>query len=183
MKNCVLIITLFFFKINFTNSQSNNINWFKSNSNNIFTQDLIVKNIYNKNINLKNLEIHSDTVLVFIWCKTCSFCIKCLNYYKTKASTYKILAIGVSKDTTYIKEKEIAEKNQWPFELLFEYNNNVAKYFYNKGYYKQFYSTNPVTFRSFPLMYLFINNKLRFTNPYHEINNLPYKEKWKLIEP
>ncbi|HNW98142.1 MAG TPA: redoxin domain-containing protein [Bacteroidales bacterium] len=144
-------------------------------NNDIFTEDVFVKNIDDKELNLKNIEITKDTVMIIVWCKTCGACIKYMDWYKTKnkEKNYQILAIAINKNDTIDKEKEIINKHQWPFQIFFDKNQNLAKFLNKKGFYRNpNYKIRGEGFTSFPYIFMFVKNKFfciscdKYANPF-----------------
>ncbi len=144
-------------------------------ANGIFTEDVIVKDSNDKEVNLKQIEITKDTVMVFAWCKTCGACIHYLDFYKTKTryQNYQIIAIASTTNDTIDREKSIIRKHQWPYQIYFDKNKNLAIYLTKKGYNKQPASHESyVGFYGFPKIFIFVKNKFfcndcdKYINPY-----------------
>jgi len=182
-----IIVKIFFDNNNVINYNSNGKE-IRSNkiakdtiySNDIFTENVFVKDTNYKEINLKEIEIIKDTVMVFVWCKTCGACIKYLNWYKSenKEKNYQILAIAITKNDSIEKEKSIINKNQWTFQLYYDNKQNLAKFFTKKGYYKNpNYKSDGYVFNGFPKVFMFVKNKFlcngcdKYSNPYHYKKN------------
>jgi len=144
-------------------------------ANGIFTEDLIVKDSNGKEVNLKQIAITKDTVLIFVWCKTCGSCIHCLDFYKTRDryKNYQILAIAITKNDTIEREKYLIRKHNWNNQVYFDKNQNLAKFFIKKGYHKlPETQKNYIGFCGFPQTFMFVKNKFlcndcgKYVNPY-----------------
>ncbi|PIP54518.1 MAG: hypothetical protein COX07_04905 [Bacteroidetes bacterium CG23_combo_of_CG06-09_8_20_14_all_32_9] len=142
----------------------------------IFTEDVIVKDIKGKEVNLQNIKITKDTVMIFVWCKTCGSCIKCLDYYKARKryQNYQILAIAITKGDSIETEKTIINKHHWTFQMYFDNKQKLAKYMSKKGYFKfkPRKKTEEIGYYGFPQRYMFVKNKFlcngcdKYANPY-----------------
>jgi len=147
-----------------------------SNKNEIFTEDVLVKDINGKEVNLKDFETTKDTVMVFLWAKWCGACKMRLDYYKAnkRYRNYQILAIAVTQGDSIDKEKEIINKHQWPFQIYFDNNQNIAKFFIKKGYFKQPKEQKDFGFYGFPQTFMFVKNIFlckscdKYANPYSQ---------------
>ena len=143
--------------------------------NKIFTEDLFVKDFSHNRINLKDIEISKDTVLVFVWCKTCGSCIHYLNWFKSKGKekNYQIIAIAITKNDSIDREKAFMEKFKWPFQIYYDKNQSVAKYFVNRYFKESNQNRKEVGFYGFPRIFMFVKNEYfcsscdKFVNPYY----------------
>lgn len=144
-------------------------------TNRIFKDDVFVKDYSGKIVSLKKIDILKDTVLVFVWCKSCGACIYYLNWMKAqnKQKNYQILAIAITKNDTIEKERAIVEKYKWPFQIYFDENQNLAKYFTKCKYYKESnYERKEVGFHGFPKAFMFVRNEFfcyscdKYVNPF-----------------
>ena len=145
--------------------------------NKIFTEDLFVNDFSNNHLNLKDCEISKDTVLVFVWCKTCGSCIHYLNWLKSsgKEKNYQIFAIAITKNDSIEREMAFVKKFKWPFQVYYDKNQSLAKYFVKKKYFKDL---NPnrkeIGFYGFPRIFMFVKNEFlcnscdKFVNPYFQ---------------
>jgi peroxiredoxin len=145
--------------------------------NELFTDDIMVKDSLGNPINLRNIEITKDTVLIFVWCKTCGSCIHYLNFYKNKNryTNYQILAVTINRSDTIENEKAIINKHSWPFQIFFDKEQNFAKFVIRNGFFSNFKRTekqNHEAFHSFPQVFMFVKNKFfcyscdKYANPF-----------------
>jgi hypothetical protein len=126
-------------------------------SNLIFTENVFVSNLQSEIVNLKHIAITKDTVMIFIWCKTCGACIKRLNSFKN-INTRQIIAIATTKSDTIDTERSIIAKNNWNYDLYFDKEQNIIKYLVQKNYLTSFEKQGDKYFFGYPQIFMFVNN-------------------------
>ncbi len=131
-----------------------------------FAEDVFVKGIDGKDVNLKNIEITKDTVMIYVWCKTCGICIANLDNYKrwNLEKNYQIITIAISKSDSIETEKKIIEKHKWTYQLYYDnyYIQNLTKFFIKKGYYKMPNNSEKEVerFAYYPQVFIFVKGQL-----------------------
>lgn len=129
----------------------------------LFTEDLLLKDFNNNLVNLKFLEFDKDTLVLFVWCKTCGPCIKLLNQLRDNKAhkKFQVLAVAIVKDDSIKREKEIIEKNNWPFQLYYDDEQNLGKFMGDRGYYVNPFTNNKIhSFSAFPAVFMFVKGEL-----------------------
>jgi hypothetical protein len=131
---------------------------FAVSGNAIFTENVFVKDFNGKAVNLKEIEITKDTVMVFIWCKTCGACVKRLNTLKN-SQTRQIIAIAITENDSVEKEKLIIAKNNWTFNLYYDQHQNSIKYLVEKKYMKNYKMEGGKYRFGYPQIFMFVKDQ------------------------
>jgi peroxiredoxin len=96
-----------------------------------FPFDAVLQDADGKTVNLKSFSNNGKPVILDFWASWCKPCIVKYNsikevYKKWQEETgVRMISISIDKPEAVKKAKEIATKNEWPFELYFDVDNKL----------------------------------------------------------